>query len=91
MSTGGKMKININKGFKQKHNRWFISFGFGETSSPDFEYGFKSKDDFEIWMSIVQYDKQRLLDWRAGYIFKFRDSPDEYRLCDRKGNLATMT
>lgn len=75
-------------GYKRKGNRWFISYGSGETAQSDFTCGFKSKAEFENWL-----DKQngiRGQDWRAGFVWKFRDSKDEYRLCDRYGNLAKI-
>lgn len=74
-------------GYKQKGNRYFVSYGFGKTATPDFVYGFKSKKQFNEWMRNIN-NINLTLNWRAGYVWTFRGIAAEYRLCDRKGNLV---
>jgi len=81
------MENNKDKGYKRKKgNRWHISYGFGETGKGDLDYGFKSKAEFENWLK--EQVEKRGLDWRTGFVWKFRDSKDEYRLCNKVGMLA---
>lgn len=78
----------INLGYKRENNRWFISYGFGKTAKPDLTTGFKSTFEFETWLK--KQCKTRGSSWRAGFVWKFADSDDEYRLCDKDGNLLVV-
>lgn len=73
------MKVLSQYGFIQKGNRYFLKRGQRTWRSQ----GFKSKQDFEDWFNI-QKNKYGL-DWRAGYLFKWKSLDTPLTVVDKHG------
>ena len=67
---------------KQRGNRWFINHG----ASTNFNSGFKSLKQCDEW--LLEEFKKRGLDWRAGHVWKYRDSDEIFKLVNRWGIFA---
>ena len=67
-------------GYIQKGNRYFWKIG-AETK---FNQGFKSKQDCENW--INKKKDEYGLEWRVGFMVKFKKFDQPWVLVDRKGN-----
>ena len=67
-------------GYIQKGNRYFWQVG----AATKFDQGFKSKEDCDNWINAKR--ESYGLDWRVGYMVKFKKFHYSWLLVDRKGN-----
>lgn len=66
----------------QHRARWFVSRG----STADLTRGFSSKKAASDWIDGLG----RRVDWRAGYVFRFRGDNVDMSIVDAGGNLAKV-
>jgi len=66
----------------QKGNRWFIKVG----AATVYNSGFKSIEQFEEW--IKEEFNKRGIDWRDGYVWKYKDYDRTFHLVNKLGKEA---
>lgn len=70
---------NLPYGYKQKRNRYFWQTG----PTTRFNQGFRSKQNCEDWINSRR--EQYGLDWRVGFMVKFKKFDHTFILVDRNG------
>ena len=75
-------RVNGSHGFRQKGNRYFWKIGTMTMSI--LNQGFRSKADCEEWIESKR--EKYGLDWRAGFLVKFKAFDTPWLLVSRNGS-----